>query len=63
MKESAKKYHKLPRHCRNHRGKRVFGTHHNPPMVVHIEGEELRQVLITKVAIETTKRGIKVSVF
>jgi len=37
----------------------MMGTHHNPPMTVHITKGELRQALITKIAPKIVKRGIK----
>lgn len=36
----------------------MIGTHHNPPMTVHIAKEDLRQALIFRVAPEIVKRGI-----
>ena len=36
----------------------MIGTHNNPPMIVDITKEELRQALITRIAIETVTRGI-----
>lgn len=37
----------------------MMGTQHNLPMTMHIAKEELRQALISKIALEITKQRIK----
>ena len=58
LKESAQRCQNILRHCWNCQGKRMMGTHHHPPMTVHITKGELRQDLIARIAPKTTKRGI-----
>lgn len=36
-----------------------MGTHHKPPMIMHIAKEELRQDLIMRIAPKTTKTTVK----
>jgi len=37
----------------------MIGAHHNPPMIMHIAEDEIRQALITSISPKIVKRGIK----